>query len=127
LHVHHAFAQRAGATQARVREVRMTDSAFRRHARRLLAAWAALIVLMLASLGSAYLPLGVGNVAIGLAIACAKASIVAALFMGLARGPALLRVVGAFALGTLLVLMGLSSIDYATRPAAPAAFQGSGR
>ncbi|HET8749074.1 MAG TPA: cytochrome C oxidase subunit IV family protein [Ramlibacter sp.] len=103
----------------------MTESEFRRHGWRLLAAWAVLIVLMLASLGSAYVPLGRGNVAVGLAIALAKAGIVAALFMGLARAPALLRVVGCFALGTLLLLIGLSGIDYATRAVAPAPFQGS--
>ena len=105
----------------------MTDSEFRRHGRRLLAAWAALIVLMLASLGSAYVPLGVGNVIAGLAIALAKAAIVAALFMGLAHESALLRLVGGFALGTLALLIGLSGIDYATRPVAPASFQGAPR
>jgi len=105
----------------------MTDSPLRRHGRRLLAAWAALIALMLASLASAYVPLGVGNLAVGLGIALTKATIVAALFMGLARESALLRLVAAFALGMLALLMGLSGIDYATRPAAPAAFQGSPR
>jgi len=105
----------------------MSDSEFRRHGLRLLAAWAALIVLMLLSLGSAWLPLGLGNVVLGVAIAATKAGIVAALFMGLAREPALLRLVGGFALGTLLLLIGLSGIDYATRPAAPAAYQGSTR
>ena len=36
----------------------MNDRDFRRHARHLLLAWIALIALMLASLGSAYVPLG---------------------------------------------------------------------
>jgi cytochrome c oxidase subunit 4 len=105
----------------------MTDSEFRRHGRRLLAAWVALIALMLASLGSAYVPLGAGNLVAGLAIALVKATIVAALFMGLARESALLRLVGGLALATLALLIGLSGIDYATRPAAPAPFQGSAR
>ena len=105
----------------------MTDPEFRRHGRRLLGAWAALIVLMLASLASAYVPLGLGNLAVGLAIAVAKSTIVAALFMGLARESAVLRLVGGFALGTLALLIGLSGIDYATRPAAPASYQGSPR
>jgi cytochrome c oxidase subunit IV len=105
----------------------MTDSAFRRHRSRLFAAWAALIALMLASLGSAYVPLGTGNLVVGLAIALAKATIVAALFMGLARGSVLLRLVGGLALATLMLLIGLSGIDYATRPAAPAVYQGSAR
>jgi cytochrome c oxidase subunit IV len=105
----------------------MTDAEFRGHARRLLVAWSALIALMLASLGSAYLPLGLGNIAAGLGIALAKAAIVALLFMGLARESVLLRLVAGLGLATLVLLLGLSGIDYATRPAAPANFQGSGQ
>ena len=85
--------------------------------------WVALIALMFASLGSAYLSLGPWNAVIGLAIAGLKAALVVAVFMRLARGPALLRLVGAVALAMWLVLIALSGVDYATRPGDPAPVQ----
>lgn len=101
----------------------MNDREFTRHLRRLLLAWIALIALMLASLGSAYLPLGRGNVVTGLVIALVKSAIVAGLFMRLARSSAVIRIVAATALGFWLLLAGLSGVDFATRPSNPAAFQ----
>ncbi len=101
----------------------MNDVQFKRHARHLLLAWLALLALMFASLGSAYLSLGIGNLLVGLAVAVLKSTIVVALFMGLARGPAVLRIVAATALATWLVLVALSSIDLTTRPHEPAAYQ----
>lgn len=47
--------------------------------------WAALLILLFSSLGFAYLPLGKITTAAGLAIALAKAAIVMALFMELAK------------------------------------------
>jgi cytochrome c oxidase subunit IV len=88
---------------------------FRRRARHLLLAWFALIALMLTSLGSAYLHLGLWNPVAGLVIAAIKASIVLALFMGLARAGALLRIVAAAGVAMLALLFGLSGVDYATR------------
>jgi cytochrome c oxidase subunit 4 len=101
----------------------MNAPGFRRHVRRLALAWAALIVLMLASLGSAYLPLGTGNVIAGIAIAVVKSAIVMALFMRLVDASARVRIVAVVAIGFWLVLAGLSGVDYATRPSEPAAFQ----
>jgi cytochrome c oxidase subunit 4 len=101
----------------------MKSTSLRHHARVLAVAWAALVALMLASLGSAYLRLGVGNLAAGLAIAVVKAAIVVWLFMRLRTSSATVRIVAATALATLLLLVGLSSVDYATRSAQPAAFQ----
>ena len=101
----------------------MNGTSLRHHVRAIAGAWAALIALMLASLGSAYLRLGVGNLAVGLAIAVVKAAIVSWLFMRLRTSSAMVRIVGATALATLLLLFALSSVDYATRPAEPAAFQ----
>lgn len=101
----------------------MSDTGFKSRARRLLAAWAALIALMLASLASAYVPLGWGNFAAGMAIAVAKAGIVVLLFMGLGRAGALLRLVAALALATWAIQLALSGVDYATRAAQPAAYQ----
>ena len=101
----------------------MNKTPLRDHARALAMAWAALLALMLASLGSAYLRLGAGNVVVGLAIAAVKSAIVVWLFMRLRTSSATVRIVAATALATLLLLVGLSSVDYATRPAEPAAFQ----
>jgi len=95
----------------------------RHHARRLLFAWLALMALMLLSLGSAHMPLGSWNVAIGLAIAALKAAIVAALFMELLAAEALLRIVAAAGLFTLALLVGLSGLDFATRASGAAAMQ----
>ena len=105
----------------------MNDAAFRRHARRLLLAWLALLALMTASLAGSYVPLGTGNLVLGLAIAVVKAGIVIAVFMGLLREALVVRLAAAVALATLALLFGLSSVDYATRADAPAAWQGSGR
>ena len=101
----------------------MNDGELRRHIRHLALAWIALIALMLASLGSAYLPLGIGNALAGIAIAVVKSAIVVTLFMGLARAGALLRIVAAVALATFCILLVLGGLEQATRPEQPAAFQ----
>lgn len=105
----------------------MKDKELRARVRRLLLAWAGLLALMFASLVSAYVPLGTGNLVAGLAIAAVKAALVAAIFMELLREQVLVRLAACFALGLWLVLVGLSGIDYATRPQAPAPWQGNGR
>ena len=89
----------------------------------LAATWVALIVLMLASLGSAYLQLGVGNVLAGLAIATVKTALVVWFFMQLRRASAMTRIAGAVGLATLLLLMALSHADFGTRAKAPAPWQ----
>jgi cytochrome c oxidase subunit 4 len=101
----------------------MNDTQFRRHALKLLLAWLALLALMFASLGSAYLSLGTGNAVAGVAIAIVKSAIVLLLFMGLARASATIRLVAAAALGAWLLLVSLSGVDYATRSHEPAVFQ----
>ena len=101
----------------------MKQRTLRHHARVIAVAWAALLVLMLSSLGSAYLRLGVGNLVAGVAIACVKSAIVVWIFMRLRTSPATVRIVAATALATLLILVALSGVDYATRRAEPAAFQ----
>ncbi|VTU21665.1 caa(3)-type oxidase, subunit IV [Variovorax sp. PBL-H6] len=105
----------------------MNDTQFRRHALKLLLAWLALLALMFASLGSAYLSLGVGNPIAALAIALLKSAIVVLLFMGLASAGVTVRIVAATALCTLLLLAALSGVDYATRPDEPAAYQAPGQ
>lgn len=96
---------------------------FRRSARRLVGAWLALIALMLASLGCAYLRLGAGNLVAGLAIAAVKAAIVVWLFMELRRASPTTRIAAAAGFVTLLLLMTLSFADYATRRVEPARWQ----
>lgn len=95
-------------------------SSFARTARTLGLAWIALIVLMLASLGSAYLKLGPWNVATGLLIAALKAAIVAWLFMRLRDAGPLIRLVAIAGLGLWSIQVALSGVDYATRSVTPA-------
>lgn len=94
-----------------------------RAARPLLAAWVALLALMLASLGSAYLNLGAGNVIAGLVIASIKTGIVVWLFMHLSRAASATRLAAAVGLGTLALLMLLSQTDFLTRRNNPAPVQ----
>ena len=82
---------------------------FPRRALRLAVVWLALIALMLASLGSAYLRLGAGNLIAGLLIATLKSGLVVWCFMELRRASAMSRIAAA--------------VGLATRRAAPAAWQ----
>jgi cytochrome c oxidase subunit IV len=94
----------------------------RRIGRALLAAWwsnlviwAALLLLLVLSLGLAYLPLGRWNTPIGLAIAALKAALVGYFFMTLRRAPALvLLAIAAGALFTAVMFV-LTFNDLFTR------------
>ena len=97
--------------------------AFARTARAIGIAWFALVVLMLASLGSAWLKLGAFNVVAGLVIAAIKAAIVAWLFMRLREAGPLIRLVAGVGLGVWLILVVLSGVDYETRSPTAAAVQ----
>jgi cytochrome c oxidase subunit 4 len=101
----------------------MADRNFARTARTLGLAWAALLLLMLASLGSAYLKLGPWNMVSGLVIAGIKAAIVAWLFMRLREAGPLIRLVAIAGLGLWSIQVGLSGVDYETRSTTPAAVQ----
>ena len=96
---------------------------FARTARTLGVSWLALLALMLASLGSAYLKLGPWNMVAGLVIAAIKAAIVAWLFMRLRESGPLIRLVAAVGLGVWCILIALSGVDYETRSLTPAAVQ----
>ena len=85
--------------------------------------WLCLLVLMLTSLGSAYLKLGVGNLLVGLVIATVKTALVVWIFMQLRHASAMTRIAGTVGLATLLLLMALSHVDYGTRAKAPAPWQ----
>ena len=97
--------------------------AFARTARAIGIAWFALVVLMLASLGSAWLKLGAFNVVAGLVIAAIKAAVVAWLFMRLREAGPLIRLVAVIGVGVWFILIGLSGVDYETRALTPAAVQ----
>jgi cytochrome c oxidase subunit 4 len=74
-----------------------------------------LIVLVLLTVGSIFIPLGVGNSLINLAIAVAKAALIGAVFMHL-RKPLPLAAMSIFVLLFWLCLMyGFTLSDYATR------------
>lgn len=96
------------------------ERTFARTARRLGLAWCALLALMLASLGSAYLKLGPWNWVTGLVIASIKAAIVAWLFMRLRESGPLIRIFAVVGLGVWCILIGLSGVDYETRSLTPA-------
>jgi cytochrome c oxidase subunit 4 len=77
--------------------------------------WVALIVLLLLTLGSAYVPLGRFNAAINLAIAAAKALLVAFFFMHLRSAHSMLRIAATAGFFWLAILIGLSLTDFAVR------------
>jgi cytochrome c oxidase subunit IV len=96
---------------------------FSHTARTLGLAWIALLLLMLASLGSSYLSLGPWNMVGGLAIAATKAAIVAWLFMRLRDSGPLIRLVAVAGLGLWSIQVMLSGLDYATRSVTPSVVQ----
>lgn len=77
--------------------------------------WLALIVLLLLTLGSAYLKLGWANGAINLVIAFAKALLVMMFFMHLRSGHPVLRLVALAGFFWLALLIGLAFTDVGTR------------
>ncbi|HEX4511123.1 MAG TPA: cytochrome C oxidase subunit IV family protein [Burkholderiaceae bacterium] len=86
-------------------------------------AWVALLLLMLTSLGSAYLRLGAFNMVAGLVIAAIKCAIVAWLFMRLRESGPLLRLVAGTGLVAWGILVVLTGVDYQTRVETPALVQ----
>jgi cytochrome c oxidase subunit 4 len=89
--------------------------------RPLVLTWLALLALLATTAGCALLRLGWLNTAISLAIALAKALLVAIVFMRLKRAPALLRLAAVTGAVMLALLFGLAMTDFATRaePGAP--------
>ena len=77
--------------------------------------WVALICLLLLTLGSAYMNLGRLNAGINLAIAAAKAWLVAFLFLHLRSSHYMLRIAAATGFFWLAILIGLSLTDFAVR------------
>ena len=77
-------------------------------------AWLALLVLFAASLGSAYLPFGTGNVAINLAIAAVMLAVLATFLMDLRNSVALVRIVAAAGLFWIVIMFALTFSDFLT-------------
>ena len=79
------------------------------------AVWGMLLLLLLLSFGSAYIPLGTLNVIINLGIAAVQALLVMFFFMHLRSSNALLRVAAFAAYCWLLVLVSLTLSDVLSR------------
>lgn len=77
--------------------------------------WAGLVLLVLATVGSAYVPMGAFNTVANYAIATAKALLVMAFFMHLRRADALRRIFAAAGFFWLALLMGLMLTDLLAR------------
>jgi cytochrome c oxidase subunit 4 len=79
--------------------------------------WAALLALLGLTLLVAALPLGALGLVLALAIACAKAGLIAHTFMHLREESTLVRAVAGLALVWLAILFGLTLSDTLTRGA----------
>jgi cytochrome c oxidase subunit IV len=77
--------------------------------------WVVLLILFGASLGSAYLPLGVGNLALNLLIAAIMIVVLVTFLMDLKEAAALLHVVAGASLLWLLLMFALTFSDYLSR------------
>jgi caa(3)-type oxidase subunit IV len=78
-------------------------------------AWVALMLLFAANLGSAYLPLGVGNVALNVAIAAAMAVVLAVFLMDLRNSILLVRIVAIAGFFWTVLMFTLTFSDYLGR------------
>ena len=77
--------------------------------------WLLLIALFAISLGSAYLPLGTGNVAINLLIATVMIGLLVVFLMDLRNAKALIRIVAAAGLFWTILMFALTFNDYLSR------------
>lgn len=83
--------------------------------RRNILVWLALLVLLLSTLGAAYLPLGAGNLVVGLAIAMIKAGLVVVFFMGLRQADSLIKLAAAAGIVWLTFMFALTLSDVLAR------------
>jgi cytochrome c oxidase subunit 4 len=77
--------------------------------------WAALLALLLLSLGVAYVPMGRMTTAVGIVIAAAKTALVMLLFMELAASKPLIRITAISGLVFLIAMFALTLTDVLTR------------
>ncbi len=81
-----------------------------------LAAWAALLALMAASTGVAFLPIGRDKLFVSVGISVVQAGLVGAILMRLDRASMLVRLAAAAAFLWIAFLFTLSGADYFSRP-----------
>lgn len=77
--------------------------------------WLVLLLLAAVSLGTAYLPLGAGNVAVNLLLAGVMIAVLVTFLMDLRHSSALLRVVAAAGLFWAVLMFSLTFSDYLSR------------
>ena len=77
--------------------------------------WGALLALLLATVGAAYLPLGPFNGIVALAIAGWKAILIVLIFMHIRWGSKMLHLAAVAGLLWLAILISLVTLDYMTR------------
>jgi cytochrome c oxidase subunit IV len=77
--------------------------------------WLALVVLFAVSLGSAYLPLGAGNVATNLVIAAVMIALLVTFLMDLKNAQTIIRIVAASGLLWTVFMFALTFNDYLSR------------
>lgn len=85
-------------------------------ARNAVLVWAALSLLLAATVALAYVPMGVGNMVASLGIAAAKAALIMLIYMKLWHGRPLDQLAAGVLLLWLAILVGLTFTDYLTRP-----------
>lgn len=78
-------------------------------------AWGVLLLLLAISLGSAFVPLGVGNVMLNLFIAAVMAVVLAVFLMDLRSSQPLIRVAAVAGLFWTVLMFSLTFSDYLTR------------
>jgi caa(3)-type oxidase subunit IV len=78
-------------------------------------AWLVLLLLFALSLGSAYLPLGTGNVAVSLALALLMLGILVTFLMDLQNATTLLRIIAGTGLFWTAIMFTLTFCDYFSR------------
>ena len=78
-------------------------------------AWLVLLVLFAGTFGSAYVPLGAGNVAVNLLIAALMIAVLATFLMDLRNATMLTRIVAAAGLFWVVLMFALTFSDYLSR------------
>lgn len=87
--------------------------------KRILAVWLALLLFAALTVVTAYIPLGAANMAINILIAGIKAVLIGVFFMHLASPQAVPRMISILAAVMLVIMFGLSGVDYFTRAGLP--------
>jgi cytochrome c oxidase subunit IV len=80
-----------------------------------IAIFVALLVLLIATVGAAYLPLGVMHVPVAMTIAVAKAALIMLFFMHLLHSHKLMMIISVASFFWLAIMVALTLNDYLTR------------